>query len=110
MSTITPDEYFERIHRIVSLLDDENTRIIRTMKQHGPRNILNIARESKLPYTTVYSRVVKLESMGVLRTWIQPRDPRHLHARPTLRATAISRAAPGSTTLRIAVLNAASLS
>lgn len=42
------------------------------MKQHGPRNILQIARESKLPYTTVYSRVVKLESMGVLRTWIHP--------------------------------------
>src|SRR5260370_30577628 len=72
LSTITPDEYFERIHRIVSLLDDENTRIIRTMKQHGPRNILHIARESKLPYTTVYSRVVKLESMSVLRTCIHP--------------------------------------
>jgi DNA-binding Lrp family transcriptional regulator len=72
LSTITPDEYFERIHRIVSLLDEENTSIIRTMKQHGPRNILHIARESKLPYTTVYSRVVKLESMGVLRTWIHP--------------------------------------
>ena len=42
------------------------------MKQHGPRNVLQIARESKLPYTTVYSRVVKLESMGVLRTWIHP--------------------------------------
>jgi DNA-binding Lrp family transcriptional regulator len=72
LSTITPDKYFERIHRIVSLLDEENTRIIRTMKEQGPRNILNIARESKLPYTTVYSRVVKLESMGVLRTWIHP--------------------------------------
>ena len=47
MSTITPDEYFERIHRIVSLLDDENTRIIQTMKEQGPRNILHIARESK---------------------------------------------------------------
>ena len=42
------------------------------MKQHGPRNILQLARESKLPYTTVYSRVMKLESMGVLRTWIHP--------------------------------------
>ena len=72
LRTLTPDEYFERIHRIVSLLDEENTRIIRTMKLHGPRNILHIARESKLPYTTVYSRVVKLESMGVLRTWIHP--------------------------------------
>jgi len=72
LSTITPDEYFERIHRLVSLLDDENTRIIQTMKQHGPRNILHVARESKLPYTTVYSRVVKLESMGILRTWIHP--------------------------------------
>ncbi|TMI69030.1 hypothetical protein E6H11_06580, partial [Candidatus Bathyarchaeota archaeon] len=61
MSTITADEFFDSIHRIVSLLDEENIAILRTMKQHGPRNLLGIARKAKLPYTTVYNRVTKLE-------------------------------------------------
>ncbi len=42
------------------------------MKEHGPRNLLEIARKAKLPYTTVYNRVTKLESQGVLKTWIYP--------------------------------------
>src|SRR3989449_2247034 len=42
------------------------------MKQHGPRNLLEIARKAKLPYTTVYNRVTKLENQGVLKTWIYP--------------------------------------
>jgi DNA-binding Lrp family transcriptional regulator len=72
LSTISADDYFDDIHRIISLLDEENITILRTMKQHGPRNLLGIARKAKLPYTTVYNRVTKLESQGVLRTWIQP--------------------------------------
>ena len=72
MSTISADDYFDSVHRIVSLLDDENVTILRTMKQHGPRNLLEIARKAKLPYTTVYNRVTKLEGQGVLKTWIYP--------------------------------------
>src|SRR5438093_8052429 len=72
LSTITADEFFDSIHRIVSLLDQENIAILRTMKQHGPRNLLGIARKAKLPYTTVYNRVTKLEGQGVLKTWIYP--------------------------------------
>lgn len=76
MSTISPDEYFDGVHRIVTLLDEENVTILRTMKQHGPRNLLEIARKAKLPYTTVYNRVTKLENQGVLRTWIYPNYPK----------------------------------
>lgn len=72
MSTISPDAYFDSVHRIVSLLDEENVAILRTMKQHGPRNLLEIARKAKLPYTTVYNRVTKLENQGVLKTWVYP--------------------------------------
>src|SRR5438046_2013376 len=60
LSTISAGEFFDSIHRIVSLLDEENIAILRTMKQHGPRNLLGIARKAKLPYTTVYNRVTKL--------------------------------------------------
>src|SRR5260370_23971485 len=76
LSTISPDEFFDSIHRIVSLLDEENIAILRTMKQHGPRNLLGIALKAKLPYTTGYNRVTKLEGQGILKTWIQPNCPK----------------------------------
>ena len=87
MSTISPDEYFDGIHRIVSLLDEENVKILRTMKQHGPRNLLEIARKAKLPYTTVYNRVTKLESQGVLKSWIYPNYPKIGLSRAVVTAT-----------------------
>ncbi len=87
MSTITADEFFDSIHRIVSLLDEENIAILRTMKQHGPRNLLGIARKAKLPYTTVYNRVTKLEGQGILKTWIQPNCPKIGLSRAVVLAT-----------------------
>jgi DNA-binding Lrp family transcriptional regulator len=56
----------------MSLLDEENIKILETMKQHGPRNLQQIARKSKLPYTTVYGRVAKLQSLNALRTFVHP--------------------------------------
>jgi DNA-binding Lrp family transcriptional regulator len=56
----------------MSLLDDENIKILETMKQHGPRNLQQIARKSKLPYTTVYGRVAKLQSLNALSTHVHP--------------------------------------
>ncbi len=67
MSIPTADEYFDRIHRVISVLDDENIKIINTMKKHGPRNLQDVSRKSGVPYPTVYTRVNKLESQGLLR-------------------------------------------
>src|SRR3989442_12725533 len=75
LSTITADEFFDSIHKIVSLLYEEKIAILRTMKQHGPRNLLGIARKAKRPYTTVYNRGTKREGQGILKTWIQPNYP-----------------------------------
>lgn len=72
LSTITANEYFERLHRIVSILNKDNINIIRTMKKEGPRNLQNVARASKVPYTTVHSRVKRLEAEGILNTGIHP--------------------------------------
>ncbi len=72
MSFLVANEYFERIHRIVSLLDTENVRIVTAMKQYGPRNLQVIARKTGIPSPTVYARVSKLETQGLLRTWISP--------------------------------------
>jgi DNA-binding Lrp family transcriptional regulator len=72
LSFLVANEYFERIHRVVSLLDTENVLIITAMKQYGPRNLQVIARKTGIPSPTVYARVSKLESQGLLRTWISP--------------------------------------
>jgi DNA-binding Lrp family transcriptional regulator len=72
LSTISPTEYFDRLHRIVLTLDKVNIKIIQTMKQEGPRNLQNVARVSRTAYTTVYSRVAKLERDAVLHTSIHP--------------------------------------
>ncbi|HYY92241.1 MAG TPA: Lrp/AsnC family transcriptional regulator [Candidatus Dormibacteraeota bacterium] len=56
----------------MSLLDGENIKILETMKQHGPRNLQQVSRKSRLPYTTVYGRVTKLQSMNALRTFVHP--------------------------------------
>ncbi len=56
----------------MSVLDQENVKILETMKQYGPRNLQQISRKSKLPYTTVYGRVGKLQSLNALSTYIHP--------------------------------------
>jgi DNA-binding Lrp family transcriptional regulator len=56
----------------MSLLDAENIRILQTMKECGPRNLRSIARKCKLPYSTVYSRISKLQSLSAVRTWAHP--------------------------------------
>jgi DNA-binding Lrp family transcriptional regulator len=65
-------EYFKRIHRIISALDETNFRIIQAIKEYGPRNLQRIARKAKIPYPTVHARVSKLEKEGILRTWASP--------------------------------------
>ena len=72
MSIPSADEWFDKIHRIMSVLDVENIKIISVMKKFGPRNLQHISRKSKVPYPTVYTRVNKLESEGLLHTWIYP--------------------------------------
>jgi DNA-binding Lrp family transcriptional regulator len=67
-----PNDFYARLHRIMSLLDVENIRILQTMKESGPRNLRNIARRCKLPYSTVYSRISKLQSLSAVRTWAHP--------------------------------------
>ncbi len=72
MSYLATNEYFDRIHRIVSQLDAENVRILTALKIYGPRNLQLISRKTGIPGPTVYSRVSKLESQGLLHTWIAP--------------------------------------
>ena len=72
MSVFSANDWYATLHRVMSLLDEENVKILETMKQYGPRNLQQIARKSKLPYTTVYGRVAKLQGLNALRTHIHP--------------------------------------
>lgn len=66
------EEYFRRIHRIMQLLDKNNISIISALNEHGPRNLQLIARELKMPYPTLYSRVARLKEEKVLHIWCNP--------------------------------------
>ncbi len=73
MQTSEPPRKFsvqQRLHQIGKLadaLDETNIRIITAMHKVGPRNLLEVARVSGLPPTSVYSRTKKLErDFGVL--------------------------------------------
>jgi DNA-binding Lrp family transcriptional regulator len=72
LSVFVPSDFYARLHRVMSLLDAENIRILQTMKECGPRNLRSIARKCKLPYSTVYSRISKLQSLSAVRTWAHP--------------------------------------
>ncbi len=54
------------------MLDEENIKIIRTMKKHGPRNLQQVSRKSGVPYPTVYTRVNRLEEQRLLHTRVFP--------------------------------------
>ena len=75
----------------MSSLDEENIKILQTMKEHGPRNLQQVARRSKLPYSTVYARVSKLQSLNALSTWVHPSYSKIGLAR----AMVLARAFPG---------------
>lgn len=72
LSVFSAEEYFDKLHRILPTLDEVNIRLIQTMKQEGPRNLQNVARNSKTSYSTVYSRITRLDRDGLLKTGIHP--------------------------------------
>ena len=86
----------------MSFLDEENIKILETMKEYGPRNLQQIARKSKLPYSTVYARVSKLHGSNALRTWAHPAYSKI----DLIRAIVLARAFPGKETFTREALRA----
>lgn len=56
----------------MSLLDNENIKILQTMKEYGPRNLRKVAEKSGISYSTVYGRVSKLQTQSAVGTLIHP--------------------------------------
>ena len=58
--------------RIAKYLDSTNIRIFSAMWKYGPRNLLEVARRTEMPFTSVYHRISKLESTFHEVAWLIP--------------------------------------
>ena len=58
--------------RIAKYLDHTNIRIFSAMWKYGPRNLLEVARRTEMPFTSVYHRISKLESTLHEVAWLIP--------------------------------------
>ncbi len=54
------EDYLRRMQGLAKSLDSVNIKILEATATLGPRNLLEIARKTRLPASTVYSRVEKL--------------------------------------------------
>src|SRR3989442_15952677 len=92
----TADEYFRKIHQTLALLDANNIRIFRSMKKHGPRKLQLIARDTGIPYPTVFDRVSRLEKDGgIFHAWGNPNHSRF----DLVRAMTLANPTPGKVLL-----------
>jgi DNA-binding Lrp family transcriptional regulator len=55
------DNYYQRLFEASNMLDSLNVRILGCMANVGPRNLLEVSRRTRIPFTTVYHRVNRLE-------------------------------------------------
>jgi DNA-binding Lrp family transcriptional regulator len=66
---VSVEQRLHQMGRLVYALDETNIRIIKMMHKVGPRNLLEVARATELPPTSVYDRARRLEhEFGVLST------------------------------------------
>jgi DNA-binding Lrp family transcriptional regulator len=66
------DDFYTRVFEASKMLDSLNTTILSEMGALGPRNLLEVSRQTKIPFTTVYHRVGKLEKRIGRIAWLLP--------------------------------------
>ena len=60
--------------KIARHLDATNIRIFSAMSKYGPRNLLEVARRTGIPFTSVYHRVAKIEAESEEVAFLIPPD------------------------------------
>jgi DNA-binding Lrp family transcriptional regulator len=60
--TVRLPDWFRRIGEFSKQLDPTNIKIMSTMWEAGPRNILEVSRRTKMPFTSVYHRIDRWEA------------------------------------------------
>jgi len=68
--------YFKGIYETEKQLDPVNIKILTAMWKHGPRNLLEIARRTGIPFTSVYHRVARLEEKTGRVAYLMPEASR----------------------------------
>ena len=54
-------DWQSEIRQVTKQLDQTNIKILSAMWKYGPRNLLEVSRRTRIPFTSVYHRVGKLE-------------------------------------------------
>jgi AsnC-type helix-turn-helix domain len=76
--SVSLDNQYEYVYakkhysRVARYLDPTNIRIFSAMWKFGPRNLLEVARRTEMPFTSVYHRISKLESRFHEVAWLIP--------------------------------------
>lgn len=55
-------DWHGEIRSVMKRLDQTNIKILTAMWRFGPRNLLEVSRRTRIPFTSVYHRVGKLEA------------------------------------------------
>ena len=85
-------EWHKGIQEIAKQLDRENIKILSAMWKLGPRNLLEVSRRTRIPFTSVYHRVAKLEAKSKRVASIIPQ----VSKLGMLRVVVLATASPGS--------------
>lgn len=56
-------EFYQRVWNLTKQLDSTTIQILKAIEKLGPRNLLAVARHAKIPFSTVYNRIGKLEAI-----------------------------------------------
>lgn len=67
------DNYLKRLSEVSDLLDSLNVRILSCVSEVGPRNLLEVSRRTRIPFSTVYHRMARFEKRVGRMAYLLPR-------------------------------------
>jgi len=82
----------KRIRETIKQLDQTNIKILIAMWKFGPRNLLEVSRRTRIPFTSVYHRVAKLEKKSKRVAALAPQ----IAQLGLMRAVVLATASPGA--------------
>jgi len=57
-------EYYRQVWRTTKQMDRTTVRILKAIQKLGPRNLLAVSRYTRIPFSSVYNRVGKMEALS----------------------------------------------
>ena len=55
-------DYYRQVWRTAKQMDMTTVRILKAIQKLGPRNLLAVSRYTRIPFSSVYNRVGKMEA------------------------------------------------